>query len=70
VLGFIPQPNLQGIHYQNWYNKLLPIGESVRVSERKNHWGGDNASGTLIVKALKPLNLKKDSGLLTGLSYS
>jgi hypothetical protein len=32
--------------------------------------GGDNASGTLMVKALKPLNLKKDSGLLTGLSYS
>jgi len=31
---------------------------------------GDNASGTLIVKALKPLNLKKDRGLLTGLSYS
>jgi hypothetical protein len=28
---------------------------------------GNNASGTLIVKALKPLNLKKDSGLLTGL---
>jgi hypothetical protein len=26
-----------------------------------------NASGTLIVQALKPLNLKKDSGLLTGL---
>jgi len=33
VLGFIPQPNLQGIHYQTWYNKLLPIGESVRVSD-------------------------------------
>ena len=28
---------------------------------------GDNASETLIVKALKPLNLKKDRGLLTGL---
>ena len=28
---------------------------------------GNNASETLIVKALKPLNLKKDSGLLTGL---
>jgi hypothetical protein len=30
-------------------------------------WRGDNACGTLMVKALKPLNLKKDSGLLTGL---
>lgn len=28
---------------------------------------GDNASETLIVKALKPLNLKKDRALLTGL---
>jgi hypothetical protein len=28
---------------------------------------GDNASETLMVKALKPLKLKKDSGLLTGL---
>jgi hypothetical protein len=26
-----------------------------------------NASGALIFKVLKPLNLKKDSGLLTGL---
>jgi hypothetical protein len=26
-----------------------------------------NASGALIVKVLEPLNLKKDSGLLTGL---
>jgi hypothetical protein len=33
VFGFIPQPKLQGIHYQTWYNKLLPIGESVRVGE-------------------------------------
>jgi hypothetical protein len=28
---------------------------------------GDNASETLMVKALKPLKIKKDSGLLTGL---
>jgi len=28
---------------------------------------GDNASKTLMVKALKPLNLKKDRALLTGL---
>jgi hypothetical protein len=28
---------------------------------------GDNASETLIVKAFKPLNLKKDRALLTGL---
>ena len=33
MLGFIPQPNLQGIHYQTWYSKLLPIDESGRVGE-------------------------------------
>jgi len=39
--------------------KIVPYTEKL--------FDGDNASETLIVKALKPLSLKKDSGLLTGL---
>ena len=37
------------------------------VPYTEKSFDGDNASETLILKALKPLNLKKDSGLLTGL---
>ena len=37
------------------------------VPYTEKSFDGDNASETLIVKALKPLKLKKDSGLLTGL---
>ena len=37
------------------------------VPYTEKSFDGDNASETLIVKALKPQNLKKDRGLLTGL---
>jgi len=52
----------------NFYNILIYLNKQTSyINLPRQHLRNDNVSGTLMIKALESLNLKKDSGLLTGL---
>jgi len=55
-------------NFNNFYNILIYLNKQTSyINLPRQHLTNDNASGLLMIKALKPLNLEKDSGLLTGL---
>jgi hypothetical protein len=54
--------------FNNFYYILIYLNKQTSyINLPRQHLRNDNVSGTLMIKALEPLNLKKDSGLLTGL---
>jgi hypothetical protein len=55
-------------NFNNFYYILIYLNKQTSyINLPRQHLRNDNVSGTLMIKALEPLNLKKDSGLLTGL---
>jgi len=56
------------LNFNKSYNILIYLNKQTSyINLLRQHLTNDNASELLMIKALKPLNLKKDSGLLTGL---
>jgi hypothetical protein len=54
--------------FNNFYYILIYLNKQTSyINLPRQHLRNDNVSGTLMIKALEPLNLKKDNGLLTGL---